>query len=230
VIKRFYRGIDFFSTYYFPNNEGIIVAGNVVSEVADAGIRTGECRFVSVVGNSVINSNKYGIIVGSASEDVVVVGNVVEDLREPVVTVNAVIVYDAKRVLIANNRFGRIYGTGIYVTGPASDQVYIYFNNVQLCNLGVGEHAIDYVAELAGKVFIKGNIGYPTENSGVATIVAGSTRVTVSHGLKRAPSKVLVTPYANIRVWVENITGTSFDIVTDTAPATDVQVAWYAEV
>jgi hypothetical protein len=79
-------------------------------------------------------------------------------------------------------------------------------------------------------VFIKGNIGHATEASGVATITAGSTRVTVSHGLARKPSKVLLTPYANIRVWVENITGTSFDIVTDTAPTTDVQVAWYAEV
>jgi len=74
------------------------------------------------------------------------------------------------------------------------------------------------------------NIGYATERSGVATIPAGSTRVTVAHGLVKAPTKILVTPYANIRVWVENIGSTSFDIVTDVAPATDVNVAWYAEV
>jgi hypothetical protein len=69
-----------------------------------------------------------------------------------------------------------------------------------------------------------------TVNTGVATIPAGQTRATVSHGLVTAPSKVLITPYGNIRVWVENITDTSFDIVTDTAPATNVPVAWYAEV
>jgi hypothetical protein len=74
------------------------------------------------------------------------------------------------------------------------------------------------------------NVGYQTEASGVATITTGSTRVTVSHGLATAPNKIIITPYANVRVWVENITGTSFDIVTDVAPASDVNVAWYAEV
>jgi hypothetical protein len=29
---------------------------------------------------------------------------------------------------------------------------------------------------------------------------------------------------------VENITSTSFDIVTDTAPTSDLNIAWYAEV
>jgi hypothetical protein len=64
----------------------------------------------------------------------------------------------------------------------------------------------------------------------VATIPAGSTRVTVSHELVTTPSRVLVTPYGNARVWVENIGSTSFDIVTDVAPTTDLRVAWYAEV
>ena len=77
---------------------------------------------------------------------------------------------------------------------------------------------------------VRNNFGYRTENSGVATILAGTTRVTVPHGLASAPTKVLITPYGNIRVWVENITSISFDVVTDEAPTTDVQVAWYAEV
>jgi len=67
-------------------------------------------------------------------------------------------------------------------------------------------------------------------NSGVATILAGQTRVTVAHNLITTPSRILVTPYGNARVWVENITSTSFDIVTDMAPTADLQVAWYAEV
>ena len=78
---------------------------------------------------------------------------------------------------------------------------------------------------------VKENYGYLTENSGTATIPAGSTRVTVEHGLVSAPTKVLVTPKANIgAVWVENITDTSFVIVCETAPASDVEVMWYAEV
>jgi len=69
-----------------------------------------------------------------------------------------------------------------------------------------------------------------TFNSGVATISAGSTRVTVSHGLAKAPRIILLTPAGNARVWYENVTNTSFDIVTDTAPSTDLNIAWYAEV
>ena len=67
-------------------------------------------------------------------------------------------------------------------------------------------------------------------NSGVATIPAGQTRVTVTHNLITTPSRILVTPYGNAKVWVENITSTSFDIVTDTAPASDLNVSWQAEV
>jgi hypothetical protein len=79
---------------------------------------------------------------------------------------------------------------------------------------------------------IRRNIGYATESSGVATISAGSTRVTVSHGLVKAPTKVFITPLAQPlgKLWVENITSTSFDIVTDVVPATDLRVAWYVEV
>jgi len=84
--------------------------------------------------------------------------------------------------------------------------------------------------KLGANTIVRNNFGYRTENSGVAVIPAGSTRVSVSHGLAKAPSKVLATPYGDIKIWIENITDTTFDIVTDTAPDTDVNIAWYAEV
>jgi hypothetical protein len=77
---------------------------------------------------------------------------------------------------------------------------------------------------------VNNNVEYRSEKSDVATIPAGQTRVTVTHSLITTPSRILVTPYGNARVWVENITSTSFDIVTDTAPSTDLNVAWHAEV
>ena len=68
-------------------------------------------------------------------------------------------------------------------------------------------------------------------NSGTATIASGTTSVTVSHGLVKAPSKVLVTPRGNIgSVWVSNVTDTQFTINCSSAPTEDVQVDWYAEV
>jgi hypothetical protein len=76
------------------------------------------------------------------------------------------------------------------------------------------------------------SIRHPGRNFGVTTISAGSTRVTVSHGLSKTPTTVIVTPLAQPpgKLWVENITSTSFDIVTDTAPTSGLNVAWYAEV
>jgi hypothetical protein len=71
---------------------------------------------------------------------------------------------------------------------------------------------------------------YLFEKYDIATIPANSTRVTVSHGLYTTPTRVLLTPTANIKVWVENITSTTFDIVTDTAPTSNVNVMWHARV
>jgi hypothetical protein len=70
-----------------------------------------------------------------------------------------------------------------------------------------------------------------SENSGAATIPAGQTSATVSHGLAVAPSRVLVTPAGNLGgVWVENITSTSFTIRCSTAPSANTEVYWYAEI
>jgi len=92
--------------------------------------------------------------------------------------------------------------------------------------------AFGYIKETGGTRIVRNNFGYVTMNSGVAIILANSTRVTVSHGLVATPSKVLITPLAQPpgKLWVENITATSFDIVTDTVPTADLKVAWYAEV
>jgi hypothetical protein len=150
---------------------------------------------------------------------------------------------DIARVYIVNNYFSPNTTSNVEVR--VGRDIYIYRNVIsreaRLSLSGYGPPSNVFfeenivlpgatVVDRLGVAVVKRNRGYVTENTGVATIAAGSTRTTVSHGLAKAPTKVLVTPYANIRVWVENITGTSFDIVTDTAPATNVQVAWYAEV
>jgi len=78
---------------------------------------------------------------------------------------------------------------------------------------------------------IHNNIGYVTENSGTATIAAGTTSVTVAHGLAATPTKVLITPRADIGdVWVSARDATNITINCDTAPAADVIVDWYAEI
>jgi len=76
------------------------------------------------------------------------------------------------------------------------------------------------------------SIRNPGRNFGTTTITAGSTKVTVSHGIGKTPTVVIVTPLGQPpgKLWVENITSSSFDIVTDTAPTSNLNVSWYAEV
>jgi hypothetical protein len=195
------------------------------------------------------------VLIGGSSDAVYVVGNVAEaqylvliDFGAKTVLPGKIVVEDNILVgtlypayiayirnavgVIVKNNFGSIYG---WERGPSIVEEGECDLNIIEGNVGdsweyPGRKYVLFITKVGPRTIVRKNVGYATENSGVVTIPAGSTRVTVSHGLALAPTKVLVTPYGNIRVWVENITDTSFDIVTDTAPATDIQVAWYAEV
>jgi len=118
---------------------------------------------------------------------------------------NLVRVENSNNVML-RNIYGIYTQNSIYISGST-----VFMGNVRFVNRNT-------------------NVEYRSDNSGVATISAGSTRVTVTHNLITTPTKVFVTPFGNVKVWVENITSTSFDIVTDTAPTSDIQVAWYAKV
>jgi hypothetical protein len=86
--------------------------------------------------------------------------------------------------------------------------------------------------ELGGNYELKIEEGsYATKKSGTATILAGSTSVTVNHGLICTPSKVFITPRSQPpgQLWVSNITDVSFTINISTPPTTDLPVTWYAE-
>jgi peptidoglycan/xylan/chitin deacetylase (PgdA/CDA1 family) len=114
--------------------------------------------------------------------------------------------------------------------------VVILFHRIDISRF---EEVLQYILSKGFKIvtfsdILDGNVDWFSglKGSGVATISASSTKVTVSHGLATIPTKVLITPLASPpgKLWVENITSTSFDIVTDTAPALDLKVSWQAEV
>jgi len=82
----------------------------------------------------------------------------------------------------------------------------------------------------AGTYFLKGVRGLKT--SGVATLPAGSTSVTVAHGLVTTPKVVKVTP-RDTAVGACAVTArdaTNFTIEVSTAPTVDVEIDWEAEV
>jgi hypothetical protein len=72
---------------------------------------------------------------------------------------------------------------------------------------------------------------FAKRNSGVATVPAGSTSVTVQHRLVCRPGKVIITPLAQPPdgIWVSDITEDTFTIRVSQAPQSNMPVAWMAE-
>ena len=207
--------------------DGLLIGSNVIVSNYIFGIQAQLKEWtknVTITNNIVINKYKdgtsYGIFL-TGSEYGVITNNIVY-VDNPNNEARALTINACRNILITNNY---IYGTG----SPLCGYYGAYWGHHYIM-----ENVLPSICpdpnNPPSPVILKRNIGYTTEKIGVATIPAGSTRVTVSHGLYRTPSTVLLTPYGNIKVWVENITPTSFDIVTDTAPTSNTKVAWYAEV
>jgi len=225
----------------------IIIDDRPVAEKKSRGILIKNASNVVVEGNRVVGATA-GVWCDTNADRAIIRKNVIKDIYTPTSGIYVPDNVAPTFIVIEGNYVDNITHDTAYPRGViigSGNKAVIRGNVIGTSRDGrriqVGDseaHIHDNVLAAGGMIAvyttrpysIKRNVGYATENSGVATIPAGSTRVTVSHGLATAPGKVLVTPYANIRVWVENITSTTFDIVTDVAPAADVNVAWYAEV
>ena len=226
--------------------QDIIIIGNYIDTSPDYGIFIQSLK-ISIIGN-IIKNVGTGIMVSpfgsTASEAIDIIGNIIESTTAS----HGIVLYAStsglvKKVSIVGNSIRNAYKSGIQLT--SATETTIVANNVYNPGWGSFQDAPGtskyivafnifekYIVTQQSPRIVRGNIGYLTENSGVAKISAGSTSVTVSHGLATTPSKVLITPLGQPqgKLWVENITSTSFNIATDTAPTVDLNVAWYAEV
>lgn len=81
---------------------------------------------------------------------------------------------------------------------------------------------------------VRGNRGYKTKSTGVATMASGATTVTVAHGLPQLVplSQITVTAPLNIgsatRLGVQNSVAGTFDISFNTAPGSAISLPWSA--
>jgi hypothetical protein len=210
-----------------------IVEGNCLLYTG-GGIYLGYGNMNTIVRNNVIERpTGSGIVLLSAGvNDCIIEGNIIID---PAYQYNG---YDGSGVII-NGQRNVIRGNKLIVTDTTNIRPVSFINEASgdynVIELNYFPIGVTYrtapLVKTGAHTIVRRNINYLTENSGVATISAGSTRVTVSHGLATTPSKVLITPLAQPsgKLWVENITSTSFDIVTDTAPSSNLNVSWYAE-
>jgi len=168
---------------------------------------------------------------GNTEADVVVNRAVLAETQADAIRVDGT----GGTLIVKNIRAGTSYmGGGGTISGQI---VYNYSSAIRVIlvdgKVSCGQ-PVPWVGEVKARnlyVIRSGGEGW-TEKSGVATITAGATSVTVNHGLYDVPSKVLITPLEQPegKLWVANRTATSFDIITDVAPSVDLPIAWFAKV
>jgi len=250
---RNWRGIELFGGVFDSIRFGgrnVLIHGAAVYENSDTGILLwgiGHHKNI-VISNCIIEHNGYpdregiGILVqGSPAEDILIIGNVIRNngfVRTECRNISLTAPGTEKKVKRVT-----IIGNEIY-----DDRDYPYvrwgiefregtIEDVVIVNNRFWGFYDEYITNSYGATIvnavIRDNIGVTrllTRNSGTATIPTGQTSVTVSHRLISAPTKVLVTPRANIgAVWVSARDATSFTIECSTTPESDVVVDWYAE-
>ena len=218
------------------NMENIYITGNILTKckngiVIDTGTDPSGVDFFTkylVISGNVITRNQLSGIVLLRTKYAFIRENYIgENCQSSDCTNPALSMWKVYNAEIINNMFFDYQDTKTQTKGIAASNI----EDIKILD-NIFTNQTTPISVSGTRIIIKRNSGYTTENSGVASITANSTRVTVSHGLNNAPSKVLITPLGVPpgKLWVENITNTSFDIVTDTAPATNLPVAWYAEV
>ena len=212
----------------------VVVEGNIVRNFStvslsdltkhNAGIHVGSCTRVTIVANAIYYGGGSGINT-DGSNIVNVVGNVVYNIgysgqETQTYRLSGIQVANGQYCLVENNITVDDRDTAVMARGIT---VYNITTGFHSSNMVYGAWEADI--KIAGTVTL-------TKNSGKATITAGSTSVTVNHGLASKPSKVQVTPLSDPGAYwyVTNRTDTSFDIVLSTAPTSDVTFAWQAEV
>ena len=163
--------------------------------------------------NSILEANRTGIAITNA--DAV--------LEETLVYANSnygIYIGDLATVIIKDHSDVRATSTGIDILIDFPGSILMIDRTSIIDNIR-GLDKLTY--------FKSDNPSYRSSNTGQATIPANATSVTVDHRLICTPSKILVTPTANVKAWVSNVTNTSFDINIDTAQTSNVTVYWYAE-
>jgi hypothetical protein len=219
------------------SSTGVIIANSIFTGPGDTDIGlsiSASASETQVIGCRFYNFRKGAEIRGNAAR---LIGNVFSQCAKQGYTsihVRGAGSGTCRRVLLQGNIVLETTPTPNWAMAitdlPSDAEVEVYDNCI---NVPVNYGKIHFTNnDPIARILIRRNLGYKSESSGVSTIPAGSTSVTVNHGLAMTPSKVLITPLAQPpgKLWVENITSTSFNIATDTAPTTSLNVAWYVEV
>ena len=220
---------------------GGVIVGNRFAEIQnDAIYVVNSPTYVNVVENNTIQFVGRGV--RSEADHVMIIGNRFYNISNQAVWVN----YRTGNIIVGNSVYEAQTSGGVAII-DITGQFHVIKDN--FINSSKGTYAIaegdgdNNVIEgnsiiapksilwVGSNTIVKNNVGFITVKSSTATIAAGATSVTVSHGMSCTPRKVLITPLAQPpgQLWVSDITNTSFIIRISTAPSANLPVAWYAE-
>lgn len=136
----------------------------------------------------------------------------------------------SKNITVTNNVIRDCSGTrGLSLTGAITAATPVFISG----NSFISGTTKYYNDGSYTNVRLKNNDGYRSESSGVATILNGTTYITVTHGLSGTPTKIIVTGSSadTVDCYVSNIGSSTFRInVPSTLSSGDKNVYWYAEV
>ncbi|GEM_PF-3600838 len=203
----------------YASYENVIIQGNLSFENRGPGILLGsDTRYALVEGNQVWN-NGLGMVGYPYHQSGIVMGQPTSVGVVQRITIRGNLVYD--------DQASPTQYAGIYAQSNC-DGLTVEDNTVY----GSLKYAI-YVPGNANNR-VANNLGYVTENSGSATLIAGGTVLVVSHGLSVTPdlSRIHVTPQSNLggrSFWVSAATSTTFQIEISSSETSDLTFGWRAE-
>jgi len=199
------------------------VSNNKIYDAGGYGLRARDIDTI-IFEDNLVKSARYGLYTEGTNINLEVLRN-----RFYSLTLHGIsIVHD--NVIIRGNR--------INTTGSNGDGIYLLSGNT-FTNVLIEENIFENIGRDAIRNLYSGNlpnvrrnIGFITENSGLATIPNGSSSVVVNHGLAAAPSVVKLTgTHSEVKdCWVTNPTSTQFTINAPAAVSADRDVYWQAEV
>jgi len=226
--------------------EKSVAMGNVILDPAKNGIRIADCVGCVIIGNTIYSSGEQGILLAGVSYNNIIKGNIV-DTTDTTNLGGYWSHHDSHDNLVIGNVFVNTKGWGIEVREDNSIFAEnLTKNNTQgdmelesyasNCLVRGNRFADGSVTDLGTNNVIRHNLGYVTENEGVATFSGdGSTTVfNIAHGLAGTPTKYGVSPLTPDADADRTVTVDATNIVVtfSVAPPTgtdNVKFGWWAK-
>jgi len=177
------RLIDFLAE--FNEGHGVYIGGGSRPQIISCKIRDNDknginCRAggAIITGNDIGTSGWGGLLLGGGADEGVITGNTFVENTGHHISVST----GCDDYVITSNIFD---GAGVTNRGVKVDAV---GNRNLISNNQFMDHVIVSVLDDGADTKINNNVGFITENIGSATILNGTTNITIAHGLDYTPS------------------------------------------